>query len=252
MYPGRNKASDGTIGDEAHRLQGNASDHNPWITDSNGLGVVTALDITHDPENGPDIDKLSDQLVASRDPRIKYVIANGLIAGPYTDWQWVENTGHYDHVHISVNTDNYDDETEWKIGEETMNKEAVTFAFRLGWNREPDQNELNYWVGKKPDELLKAIYYSNHDFRYSAIHYADVQKHVGELQRALDTANQALKNAQGSGATNTAELEKIRKENTELLKKYTELLAKDKAEDDLADKAFGAVGKILTKYMEKK
>src|SRR5690242_20433544 len=71
-FPGRNKASDGTIGDPNH--QGTDSDHNPWYG-----GIVTAIDVTHDPASGVDIDRITDELQASRDPRIKYVIANGLI-----------------------------------------------------------------------------------------------------------------------------------------------------------------------------
>lgn len=121
-YPKRSKASDGWIGDDAHKLQGDTSDHNPWLIDKNGVGVVTAYDFTHDPTNGVDIDKLSDILVASRDPRIKYVIANGLIAGPYNGWQWQENSGHYEHIHISVNPENCDDTSKWNIGEEEMVK----------------------------------------------------------------------------------------------------------------------------------
>src|SRR5688500_14169079 len=43
-YPGRSRLSDGTIGDDRHRTR--ASDHNAHISDG-GIGVVTALDITH-------------------------------------------------------------------------------------------------------------------------------------------------------------------------------------------------------------
>lgn len=46
LAPRRSKASDGTISDAAH--QGRNTDHNPWVRDG-GVGMVTALDITHDP-----------------------------------------------------------------------------------------------------------------------------------------------------------------------------------------------------------
>ncbi|MCP2248197.1 peptidoglycan-binding domain-containing protein [Lentzea aerocolonigenes] len=100
-FPGRNKASDGTIGDPSH--QGTDSDHNPWYG-----GIVTAIDITHDPAHGVDIDRITDELQASRDPRIKYVIANGLIMDTrpqFNPWQWVRYTGdnpHTSHFHLSV------------------------------------------------------------------------------------------------------------------------------------------------------
>ena len=45
MAPNRNKSSDGAIGDQSHQTRN--SDHNP-----NADGVVTAMDITNDPEHG--------------------------------------------------------------------------------------------------------------------------------------------------------------------------------------------------------
>lgn len=115
-HPKRDKASDGTIGDDDHTKRG--SDHNPWC----GPGVVTALDITHDPAHGVDIDQLTDELEASRDKRIKYVIANRLIMsgrmGP-SPWVWRAYSGtnpHTRHFHLSVLCDTAkDDTTPWKL-----------------------------------------------------------------------------------------------------------------------------------------
>lgn len=101
-YPGRSKASDGAIGDAAHASSD--SDHNPWY----GPGIVTARDYTHDPAAGFDIDAFTDELAASRDPRIKYVIANGWILDTrpgFNPWRWVRYNGdnpHTSHVHVSV------------------------------------------------------------------------------------------------------------------------------------------------------
>ena len=110
LYPNRDKSSDGTIGDAAH--QGGVSDHNP-----DALGIVRALDITHDPAHGCDIDKFTDALAAGRDPRISYVIANQLImsgpAGP-DPWAWRTYYGsdpHTNHVHVSVVADAIADHT---------------------------------------------------------------------------------------------------------------------------------------------
>jgi hypothetical protein len=120
MYPGRSKASDGTIGDAAHQAE--VSDHNP-----DASGVVRALDITHDPASGCDIDVLSDWLCESRDPRIKYVIANRMImdgAGGDNPWVWTDYDGsdpHTNHLHLSVVADGRADNTAyWKIGEPPM------------------------------------------------------------------------------------------------------------------------------------
>lgn len=114
--PNRNKASDGTIGDADH--QNRESDHNPWC----GPGVVTAIDITHDPAKGVDIDKLTDDLQRSRDPRIKYVIANRLImsgAGGPSPWVWRAYYGsnpHTAHFHLSVNCNaSKDDTRRWEL-----------------------------------------------------------------------------------------------------------------------------------------
>ncbi|MER7078124.1 MULTISPECIES: hypothetical protein [Bacteria] len=117
-FPDRSTASDGGIGDAAHASR--SSDHNPWHT-VDGIGVVTARDFTHDPAHGMDIDRLTDELAASRDPRIKYLIANGLIMDTrpgYSPWRWVPYRGanpHRKHFHISVNPHNCDDDTPWNL-----------------------------------------------------------------------------------------------------------------------------------------
>jgi hypothetical protein len=115
MFPGRNKASDGTIGDAAHQAQ--VSDHNP-----DKQGIVRALDVTHDPEHGCDIDILSDMLAATRDDRISYIIANGCILSGATGidpWRWRPYHGsdpHTNHLHLSVVADERgDDGRQWAL-----------------------------------------------------------------------------------------------------------------------------------------
>ena len=114
--PGRNKASDGGIGDTAHASR--SSDHNPWY----GPGIVTARDFTHDPANGMDIAAVAEQLRASRDGRIKYLIANRRImagAGGPSPWVWRSYTGsnpHTKHVHVSVvASPAADDASPWRL-----------------------------------------------------------------------------------------------------------------------------------------
>ncbi|WP_376964171.1 DNA/RNA non-specific endonuclease [Azospirillum sp. A26] len=120
--PGRNRASDGTIGDPSHANRN--SDHNPWVTDG-AMGVVTAMDITHDPRGGCDAGALAASVVASKDSRVKYVIwdrriANSSAVGGQPPWAWRPYTGsnpHNKHVHLSVRSEKavYDDETAWDI-----------------------------------------------------------------------------------------------------------------------------------------
>lgn len=117
LYPSRSKVSDGTIGDAAHASR--SSDHNPWIREGK-MGVVSALDITHDPKNGVDCNKLVAALVAHNDPRIKYIIWNRQIWNPSISKKWRKYTGsnaHSKHFHISVKPTkaHYDDARPWNL-----------------------------------------------------------------------------------------------------------------------------------------
>lgn len=100
-WSNRSKNSDGWIGDIAHAKR--KSDHNP-----NKKGLVTALDLTHDPKNGFDSYKFADVLLQEQDPRLEYLISNGAIgSGPRGTmpgvWRRYTGTNKHDHhVHISV------------------------------------------------------------------------------------------------------------------------------------------------------
>lgn len=115
-WPNRSIASDGQKGDSAHAAR--VSDHNP-----NHVGVVQALDITNDPAHGLVSRQLAEVLIASRDPRIKYIISNRQICsggGGPMPWMWREYAGanpHEHHCHISVRDDPkyYDDPTPWAL-----------------------------------------------------------------------------------------------------------------------------------------
>ena len=131
MAPGRSKASDGSIGDPRH--QSRNSDRNPWVIDGN-IGVVIARDITHDPANGCDAQKIADSIVASRDPRVKYIIWNRRICNSKVQpWTWRPYTGtnpHNKHVHISVlpEKSKYDDRSDWQLARAQVQSLAAAFA----------------------------------------------------------------------------------------------------------------------------
>jgi hypothetical protein len=122
LAPHRNTASDGTIGDAAHQTR--TSDHNPWVRDG-GVGVVTALDITHDPAHACDAGKIAEALRTSQDSRIKYIIWNRQIASAAPKngrpaWAWRPYTGenpHTRHVHVSVQPQKalYDSADRWAL-----------------------------------------------------------------------------------------------------------------------------------------
>jgi Putative peptidoglycan binding domain len=120
--PSRDRHNDGTIGDDAPQNKGAASDHNPHVGDGS-MGVVTALDITHDPAAGFDAGVFAESLRQAKDNRIKYVIFNGRIfSNTVSPWEWRDrNQGpgdHSEHVHVSVVTDpaRFDDTRPWPFG----------------------------------------------------------------------------------------------------------------------------------------
>lgn len=115
-WPGRDKRSDGGIGDPRHQAEGSASDHNPWLDNT-----VRAYDFTVTQPalgiHGVDGAWLAEQLRlagAAGDRRLVgvsgnvddngYVIYNRQITAPDFS-RWVPYTGtdqHTSHVHVSV------------------------------------------------------------------------------------------------------------------------------------------------------
>jgi uncharacterized protein YraI len=119
-WPARKRKHDGTIGDAAHASR--SSDHNPREdTTGKADGVVTALDLTDDPDAGCDCDAIAVALVASKDPRIKYIIWRGrIVSSKVQPWKWRPYTGenkHMLHLHLSVDADPalHDDDRPWAL-----------------------------------------------------------------------------------------------------------------------------------------
>ncbi|WP_380166580.1 hypothetical protein [Jannaschia sp. R86511] len=111
-YPGRDKASDGWIGNAEHASRGNGSDHNP--DRSHPLGIVRALDLDKDDRDGSRANiaqTVVDAMLRTKDPRVKYVIWRGRMFSSYVSrgvpaWTWRPYNGvngHFEHVHVSVN-----------------------------------------------------------------------------------------------------------------------------------------------------
>jgi hypothetical protein len=129
LYPVRRKGSDGTIGDAAHQAEACSSQHNSCCVKRNGVWIIRAIDITHDPAHGCDIQQLFDRIRASRDPRVRYLIFNRRICYPtarngYPAWAWQPYNGdnpHTEHGHLSVTDDpaQYDNTRAWAIGGST-------------------------------------------------------------------------------------------------------------------------------------
>ena len=110
LRPRRSKASDGTIGDRAHRLR--RSDHNP-----DRQGVVLAADLTHDPRNGMDAHAWARWLAGRNDRRVKYIISNGQVWYPGRGWKKYRGSNkHVKHVHVSINKAYQNDTSPWFNG----------------------------------------------------------------------------------------------------------------------------------------
>lgn len=176
--PGRNKTSDGSIGDRAHRNR--KSDHNP---DHNG--IVRALDLTDDPgdlhgayidHDDFDPDVLAEQWIANRDPRIKYLISDGRICTSYSSskgpaWRWRKYTGtnaHKKHLHISTLASGDNDTRPWLPAGPTTEDDdmcdyvtLVQLAYAEAKN--PDLKGQSYWIrqlrahAKGPDFVIDEL-----------------------------------------------------------------------------------------------
>lgn len=130
-WPNRDKASDGTIGNAEHAAR--TSDHNPWIRDRKGVGVVRAGDVDSGPGLNPDEahDDIGDTVAeAARQAGLhghpamgtgSYVIWDHHIASAVSvpPWSWRPYVGdpHTSHPHISVGLDQagYDSTRPWGI-----------------------------------------------------------------------------------------------------------------------------------------
>ena len=121
VAPNRSKGVDGTLGDAAHRAR--VSRHNP-----NRYGVVTAMDITHDPAHGMDVHALVRRLTAGGrcpHPNCAYIISNRQVARRSNGWKWETYGGshpHDQHAHFAAGEGSdadprspYDDTTPWGI-----------------------------------------------------------------------------------------------------------------------------------------
>jgi len=97
-FPRRDKRSDGWIGDDSHATRN--SQHNP----DDETGAVRAIDIDVD-DNDPNKDlRLQVIAAAKRDPRVWYIISNGIIWSRTYNWVAKKYYGnpHTGHVHVSV------------------------------------------------------------------------------------------------------------------------------------------------------
>jgi hypothetical protein len=121
-WPGRDKASDGWIGDTSHAAR--KSDHNPdWAAG----GIVRAIDVDKD-----GIDPLLLVAAACADPRTNYVIFNRRIYTRSYGFKPTTYTGanpHDKHVHVSIRHGaTYEQDTSGWLGATATVSRPVTGA----------------------------------------------------------------------------------------------------------------------------
>jgi hypothetical protein len=152
-YPNRDKSSDGGIGDALHASRN--SDHNPWVKDKHGVGVVTAIDIDEDlAGNIHSVEAIVSAIRASKDPRVKYIIYEKRITVAGSNLQkWKAYTGknpHDKHAHISVNSDPklYDSVKPWALGLKSPSKVSATPAKSANTSQSQVKGELKNEVAE--------------------------------------------------------------------------------------------------------
>lgn len=127
IAPKRSTASDGTVGDRAHRSR--RSFHNPSQGDGvwDDSGTVLAFDLTNDPANGCDAHRLVRDAVARGDQRISEAISNGRIwtrARRAEGWRKYTGANPHDrHAHVSISWEHRNDTSPWWVPPATPDEE---------------------------------------------------------------------------------------------------------------------------------
>jgi len=193
VAPKRSKASDGTLGDTAHSKV--KSEHNP-----NSKGVVTAMDITHDPKNGADMNLLAQDLI--KDKRTWYVIFNKRIweAGKWQAYYGAND--HSKHLHISTKQDarTYDNASKWSIKEDevkTSRTDSIWLNRVARYLHSPTDRQKNGWAGRDLSTLLSEIYETPW-FKKQALAVKDYDRVVAENKKLkAEAANAGDANLMG-------------------------------------------------------
>lgn len=129
IAPGRDHASDGSIGDTAHQEE--VSDHNPDETgsvpihDADHINEVHAIDVDNNLTGGPSMEAVV-QFILGRcrsgaETRLRYIIYNRRIWEADNDWRERAYTGsspHTEHAHFSASytTSKEADDASWHLG----------------------------------------------------------------------------------------------------------------------------------------
>lgn len=196
-WPRRATLSDGSIASTQHSLANPSSDHEVRRAPS-GAYYVTAVDITTDPASGADMARVAAALVASRDPRIKYLIHQGRICDSrpeFHPWQWTTYSGpnrHDHHLHISVLMNRAGDTRPWHItGPATPPAGPILRRNDMAEVPQAQWDEVYRWVkatGPVLAELTRKV-------QATGGRLADVQREVGDDETNLTATITGVKSA---------------------------------------------------------
>jgi hypothetical protein len=175
LAPGRDKASDGSIGDAAHAQE--SSDHNPDETgrtpyeDADDINEVHAIDVDDDLRRpGWTMNRALEIIVTrhreDRDDRLQNIIYNRRIWSRSWGWTARAYTGasaHTEHAHFSARytTAQERDTSPWGLLEDDVTKSEFT-AWMTEWARSAAGREaialavLNWDPGADPNGRIKA------------------------------------------------------------------------------------------------
>jgi len=168
------------------------------------------------PKNGCDAQKIADSIVASKDPRVKYIIWNRQIcSSEVRPWTWRKYPGgnpHTKHIHISVlpQKAKYDDRRDWQLTQVQLERLAMAFAaaavedMELAWGKKvtaPFKRkviEISAELGIDPNYLMAAMAFESAR-TFSANIQNSLSGAVGLIQfmpataKGLGTSTAALK-----------------------------------------------------------
>lgn len=176
LGPGRDHASDGSIGNQAHAAS--ESDHNPDETgatgteDADSRNEVHAIDVD---DSGPwingfrfddGVELIRQRCLDGREKRLQYIIRNGRIASRSWGWTWRTYTGsngHYEHGHFSARYDTgalENDRRPWGLverwGDMPLTETEMDKLVQKIWGFDPGDNKTGATNGGMPMPWAKA------------------------------------------------------------------------------------------------
>lgn len=205
--PGRDKSSDGSIGDEAH--QGTGSKHNPEDTEDSSDGndpdnQVDARDFTHDPDSGADMHQMTEEIRVSRDRRVNLVIWNRRQFSSYSTssrkaWTWGTYSGsnpHDKHAHVETNDKYNDDLTPWKVFMSLTSKQDAALhstEWRLWYNSQLQESYTNPATGKvETSPLVTLLKRMDAQVKSSGTEISALKADIAELKGMLKVQGEQI------------------------------------------------------------